>query len=145
MSEKFKQVLAAIIEFIRSLREESDRRRHEVVMVESFLKDLEAEEKKNPGFTEDFHKFYRAFDERRPRRGSNIYGTGADKEEMSKGRKFAAYRIIYFHDQTRGRVIFLKLYPKDDEHYVFQRDGKRKLKQVVAGLKHDEVKVIPRC
>ena len=84
MSERLRQAIEAIINFISRLKRSGDRVRPDAYMLGTFRIDVREEEKRNRGFVDDFCDFYHNMDEFHPR-GSNIYGTSADKHDMRKG------------------------------------------------------------
>ncbi len=142
MSERLRQAIETIINFISSLKRSGDRVRPETFMLDSFQGDVREEEKRNRGFVDDFCDFYRDMDEWHPR-GSNIYGTGADKHDMRKGSKNAAYRVLVYFEKKNNLMVFLKIYPKDDEKRVLNNNARKELKKLVDLLKTGELKLIP--
>src|SRR5438552_1979751 len=106
MSERLRQAIARIIAFIQDLSASGDRARPEPKIIAAFRRDVHEEEKRNRGFAEDFCEFYKGMDEWHPR-GENIYGSGADKHDMRKGSKHAAYRVLVYFNRKDNTLIFL--------------------------------------
>jgi mRNA-degrading endonuclease RelE of RelBE toxin-antitoxin system len=142
MSERLRQAIETIINFISRLKQSGGRARPEVFMIDSFRSDMREEEKRNRGFVDDFCDFYRDMDEWHPR-GSNIYGSGADKHDMRKGSKNAAYRVLVYFDKKNNIMVFLKIYPKDDEKRVLNDNARKELKKLVGLLRAGKLDLIP--
>ncbi|MFI5202584.1 MAG: hypothetical protein ACHQNE_09380 [Candidatus Kapaibacterium sp.] len=142
MSEQLRQAIAMIVRFITGLRKTGGRPRPKPYMIDAFRRDVHEAEKRNRGFVDDFCAFYRDMDESHPR-GSNIYGTGADKFDMAKGTKHAAYRILVYFEKSSNTIVFLSVYPKDDEERVLNKRARRELKKLVDLVKARMKELIP--
>ena len=141
MSERLRQAIAKIIGFIRELKTSGDRARPIPCMIGAFHRDAHEEEKRNRDSAEDFCNFYKEMDEWHTR-GSNIYGTGANKYDMGKGLKNAAYRVLVYFDKKNNIMVFISIYPKDDEKRVLNKEGQKGLKKLVDEIKAGKIELI---
>lgn len=141
-----KRVLEHIAKFLRIFHSSAKGKdRPTSYAIEAFYNDLKEEEKLDKGFANDFCRFYESFNPALPGsgRGRNIYGTGADKEDMPKGNRSAIYRLLFWYDKKRNIIVFLSVYPKADEKLVFAGDAKKQLKELVDLLKAGNIPFSP--
>ena len=139
MSERLRQAFAQIIAFIRKLSKTDKQVRPTPYYIDAFKRDAAEEEKRNSRFVDNFCEFYEEMEKHL--RGTNIYGSGVDKYDMPKGDRSGGYRVLTFFDKPKNEIVFIAVYPKDDEKRVLTKKAIRNLKSLVKSLKHRSVPI----